>query len=145
MKTVTSMTLGLENLEQIPLRESDIKDLGVEGITQQVAKFEGGTFQFDSCAFLHFTLDAKANHTYNSFGSPSELTVFDRLLEVNDPVGCVTLIYDDGTTQDLYLSHDMEQTFSINKYGDLLAAFGFVDEDEACIGECGDCCGACEE
>lgn len=147
MKTVTGMYLGLENLEQIHFRDGEVKELGVEGITQQVAKFESGTFQFDSCAFLHFTLDAKANHTYNSLGDPSELTVFDRLMEVNEPVGCVTLVYDNGTTQDLYLPHDMEQTFSVNKYGDLMAVFGYdLDEDiEDPYWDPNDCCGCCEE
>lgn len=140
MKKITSVTLGLENLEQIHFRDNDIKDLGVEGITQQVVRFEAGTFQFDSCMFMHFTLDAKANHTYNSFGNPSELPVFDRLLEVENPVGCVTLGYDDGTTLDLYLPHDMEQTFSVSPYGDLMAVFGFDDEDEDYCS----CCGAYE-
>lgn len=139
MKTVTSMSLGLENLEQIYFRDGDVKELGVEGITQQVAKFESGTFQFDSCVFLHFTLDAKANHTYNSFGNPSELTVFDRLMEVENPVGCVTLTYDDGTTLDLYIPHDMEQVFSIDAYGDLEAAF-VIPNGGDCDGDCR-CCG----
>lgn len=136
MKKVTAISLGLENLEHISLKADEIKNLLIEDITEQIVQLADGVYQFRSCNYLEMTLSSKANHTYGVFGTPSDCTIFDRLFEVDNPVGCVELTYEDGTCEQLYLSGAMEQIFQVDEYGDLYMVFCFEDEAR----DCGGCC-----
>lgn len=136
MKKVTAVSLGLENLEHIALKADEIKHLVIEDIAEQVVQLADGVYQFRSCNYLEMILSSNANHTYGVFGTPSNCTIFDRLFEVENPVGCIELTYEDDTCDQLYLSGAMEQIFHVDEYGDLSMVFCF--NDEAC--DCGDCC-----
>lgn len=144
MKQVTSIGFGLENMEHIQLRKDEVKDFLMEGLTESAAQFGDEVFQFKSFAYLAMRLDAKANHTYGSYGTPSNKTIFDRLFETEDPVGCVELGYDDGTCAQFYIHGDMIQEYTVDEYGDLEIEFYF--EDEIVLPELnGCCCEDCEE
>lgn len=146
MKQIVGMNLGLENMEQISLRLNEFENLNIENIKESVAQFYSDVLQFNTCDFVHFRLKAHADHTYNSFGQPSELTIFKRLTSVDTPVTDIELVYEDGTTFEVFLSDSMSQSFSIDPYGNLSAVF--AEQDDCCVDEdceCGCCYGDCEE
>lgn len=136
MKHIVSMNLGLENMEEIALRPNEFADLNIENIKESVAQFNNDVLQFHTCDFVYFRLNSHADHTYSSFGDPSELTTFKRLTSVDNPITDIELVYDDDTTLTLFLSDSMSQSFSVDSYGDLTAIFVQCDDD--CCG-CEDC------
>lgn len=138
MKQIVGMNLGLENLEKISLRLNEFEDLNIENIKETVTQFDSDVFQFNTCDFVYFRLKANADHTYNSFGDPSELTIFKRLISVDMPVADIELVYDDDTTLDLFLADSMSQSFGIDQYGNLTAVIAQCDDDCRC-------CEGCEE
>lgn len=136
MKKIVGMNLGLENFEKISLRLNEFEDLNIENIHETVAQFDSDVFQFDTCDFVYFRLKANADHTYNSFGDPSELTIFKRLTSVDMPVADIELVYDDDTTLDLFLADSMSQSFDVDQYGNLTATFVHRDDDCCCREGC---------
>lgn len=154
MKKVVGLRLNLENMEQIVLREDEFRELGVDDILGMVVSCETGAVQTYTCSHIHFRMPASANHTYNSFGEPSELTIFNRLRAVDNPIAMVDLVYDDGSTLELCLPEQMHQICVVDLYGDLavfcdvaLADEGDEDEDVCEDCDCGRscCCQDCEE
>lgn len=148
MKRIVGMNLGLENMEEIALRLNEFEDLDIDNIKEGVAQCFNAVLQFHTCDFIHFRLKAQADHTYNSFDEPSEMTVFKRLTSVDDPLAYIKLVYEDGTALEVFLPDSMSQSFSVDPYGDLHAIFAQQDDccaedDDDC--ECGCCCGDCEE
>lgn len=142
MKAITNISLELENMETIKLALDEIEDFQAAAISDQIAQIGDTVLQFRSFDALCATLKAKANHTYNSFGTPSSQTIFQRLTEVSDPIGCVTLDYADGTMEQLYVPDDMVQHFEVDEFGNLSFLIGYSDDEDEDGGCC--CCGDCE-
>ena len=142
MKGITNISLELENLETIKLTGEEFKNFVMENISEQVAQIGGSIVQFLSFGGMCATLDAKANHTYNSFGTPSSQTVFQRLCGETAPIGCVTLEYADGTEAQFYVPDDMVQCFVPDEFGNLDFFVGYSDDDDE---DDGCCCGDCED
>ena len=141
MKAITHISLTLENMETINLTMEDIADLDVMNITEQIAHIGSEAYQFQSFDALVMVLKSSTNHTYNSFGSPSTQTIFQRLLAEDEPIGCVEMEYSDGSITQMYVSDEMLQNFEVDEYGNLKIMIGYVDDDDdGCI-----CCGDCEE
>lgn len=144
MKKIVGMNLGLENAEKISLRLNEFEDLGIDNINESVAQIGSNVFQFSTCDFAHFRLKARADHTYKSFGGPSELTIFNRLTVVSAPVTSIELVYDNKTTLELLILDTMRQIFDVDDHGDMDAIFilrDIFDEDE---GPCDLCCEECD-
>lgn len=142
MKAITNISLELENMETIKLANDEVKEFNVADMTDQVTKIGDSILQFRSFSALCAALNAKANHTYNCFGSPSAQTIFQRLTTVADPIGCVTLDYADGTMEQLYVPDDMTQHFEVDEFGNLCFYLGYPEDDDEEDGCC--CCGDCE-
>lgn len=141
MKAITHISLTLENMETINLTMEDIADLDVMNITEQIAHIGSEAYQFQSFDALVMVLKSSTNHTYNSFGSPSTKTIFQRLLAEDEPIGCVEMEYSDGSITQMYVSDEMLQNFEVDEYGNLKIMIGYADDDDdGCI-----CCGDCEE
>lgn len=141
MKAITHISLTLENMETINLTMEDIADLDVMNITEQIAHIGSEAYQFQSFDALVMVLKSSTNHTYNSFGSPSTQTIFQRLLAEDEPIGCVEMEYSDGSITQMYVSDEMLQNFEVDEYGNLKIMIGYADDDDDdCI-----CCGDCEE
>ena len=141
MKAITHISLTLENMETINLTMKDIADLDVMNITEQIAHIGSEAYQFQSFDALVMVLKSSTNHTYNSFGSPSTQTIFQRLLAEDEPIGCVEMEYSDGSITQMYVSDEMLQDFEVDEYGNLKIMIGYADDDDdGCI-----CCEDCEE
>lgn len=123
MKKIKSISLVLENSEMICLKRSEFRDLDIQEISQDVFQVGKEMFELDSFDYASFTLNAVANHTYNSFGEVSEKTIFDRLTSSIQPAAVLMLQYDNNTYRDLFISNDMAQVFEPNEYGDLFVEF----------------------
>lgn len=143
MKKIVGMNLGLENMEEIALRLNEFEGLDIFDIKEGVLQCANAVLQFHTCDSVYFRLKAHADHTYNSFGDPSEMTIFKRLTSEDDPLAYIELVYEDGTTLELFLPDSMSQSFCVDPYGDLVAVFVrqedfYVEDDDEC--DCGCCC-----
>ncbi len=136
MKKIKGVSLVLENCEMICLKRSEFRDLKIEDITQSVIQIGEDLLEIDTLSYVYVTLNAAANHTYNSFGTASKQTIFDRLTSIDQPISVVMLQYDDDTYRDLFLSEDTVQEFAPNEYGDLtIECFKEEDLTELFCGE----------
>lgn len=144
MKNITGITMLLENMETIHLRMDEVEDLHMEDISEQIVCVNGDFLNAKAARGLVMKLSVQANHTYNAFGVPSAQPIFQRLMEVDDPVVLFEFAYDDGTDEKIFLPDDIQQEFIVDPYGALtMLALREKDEDEEFNCCCGDC--PCEE
>ena len=124
----------LENGEEIWFNaQEDMLEFHLQVGTEHILKLDGqSAVRFKSISGGDMKIAAKANHTYNCFGNPSELTSFQRLMDDVEIAG-ISISGCDTGVETFYLPEEMGLCCDIDLYGNL-----FVEIVNYC------CCEECE-
>ena len=147
MNTINLTHIGflLENTEEIWFKTEDFTDLEIETSGENIVKVNDTILSFRAVEWLNATISANANHTYNSFGNPSEVTNFKRLIDSQNI--CAVIVKENDQDCVLYVHDNMFCSIDLDCCGNLdlivVPADSIIEsccDDEPCCDESACCC-----
>lgn len=116
MKRVKSITLVLENCEDIPISKEHIGSFYCEGITATIARISRNSIAKEQCCEeFYLEIHKNADRYYSSFGGESDETVFKRL--ASPDITAISVTYEDDTTEYCFVPwKDADRTRCNNEY-----------------------------
>lgn len=107
-REVKFIDLDMENTESFTFSIKDIEYMDMDGITEShsIGEFHKEVSKQRQCKSLYLCINKRADKYYDSFDEPSEETIFERIMSMNDIVSIGYLDKNKKVIERIYLPYE---------------------------------------